>query len=144
LPCEARSTRLFRVTPRGGRYPLVSPVRGVCMRRPAWRAISALIALATLAAIAGPLAAHADPTTAWTPGPGAPLDNTFDGFIDAPTANVIVSTGSFTVAGWFVDTTAEGWAGAVEVQVWLGALGGGGTQLGRPCCAQNRRDVSSD
>ncbi|MCA1645331.1 MAG: hypothetical protein LC797_07645 [Chloroflexi bacterium] len=38
-------------------------------------------------------------------------------------------TGSFTIAGWFVDHTAEGWAGADAMQIWQGTMDGGGKLL---------------
>ena len=94
-------------------------------------------------ALVGPAAASADPLTSWTPGPGAILDNTYDGFIDLPALNATVPTGSFTVAGWFVDTTAQGWAGADDVQVWQGTMDGGGTMLTKAAFAQSRPDVAA-
>ena len=90
----------------------------------------------------GPATAAADPLTAWTPGPDAILDSTYDGFIDLPAANATVPTGSFDVAGWFVDTTAQGWAGADDVQVWLGTMDGG-KMLAKAAFAQNRPDVAA-
>ena len=52
-------------------------------------------------------------------------------------------SGSFLVAGWFVDKTAQGWAGADDMQVWLGLMGSGGTQLAAAPCGQNRPDVGA-
>jgi hypothetical protein len=80
----------------------------------------------------------------WQPGPGAILDNTYTGFIDLPTNGATVpGTGSFTVAGWFVDQTAQGWAGADDVQVWLGGMDGGGRMLAKALFAQSRPDVAA-
>jgi Bacterial Ig domain len=80
----------------------------------------------------------------WQAGPGAILDNTYDGYIDVPSAgSTVPGGGSFTVAGWFIDKTAEGWAGADEVQVWQGTLDGGGRMLARAAIAQSRPDVGS-
>jgi hypothetical protein len=96
-----------------------------------------------LGALIGPAAAFADPLTSWTAGPGGILDNTYTGFIDLPAMNATVPTGSFTVAGWFVDKTAEGWAGADDVQVWQGTMDGGGKMLAKAVFAQSRPDVAS-
>jgi hypothetical protein len=80
----------------------------------------------------------------WSPGPGGVGDNTYDGYIDAPATGATVSAaGAFQVAGWFVDKTAEGWAGADDVQVWLGTMDGGGTMLAKALFAQNRPDVGA-
>jgi hypothetical protein len=83
-------------------------------------------------------------SSGWQPGPGAILDNTYTGNIDTPTNGASVpGSGTFTVAGWFVDTTAQGWAGADNVQVWLGTMDGGGTMLAQAVFAQPRPDVAS-
>src|SRR5579864_7516258 len=102
-----------------------------------------VLALFVIAPFALAYPTFADPTTEWTPGPGAILDNTYDGFIDAPAANASVPTGSFTVAGWFFDKTAEGWAGADDVEVWLGTMDGGGHLLAKLNFAQSRPDVAA-
>jgi len=106
---------------------------------------SFLVLLAMVAAVGtvlAPLPASAQ-TSGWQPGPGAILDNTYEGFIDVPATGASVSTSGFTVAGWFVDNTAEGWAGADDVQVWLGTMDGGGSMLARASVAQNRPDVAA-
>jgi hypothetical protein len=104
----------------------------------AWLGLAGLIG-----ALLGPATASADTFTSWTAGPDAALDNTYDGFIDTPTMNGTVPTGSFTVAGWFVDRTAQGWAGADDVQVWQGTMDGGGKMLAKALFAQSRPDVAS-
>jgi hypothetical protein len=112
--------------------------------QPLRRALLAWLSLAgLLGALLGPASAAADPLTAWTAGPGAVLDPTYAGFIDAPAMNATVPTGLFTVAGWFVDTTAQGWAGADDVQVWQGTMDGGGKMLAKAIIAQGRPDVAS-
>ena len=88
-------------------------------------------------------AAAADTFSTWTGGPGAAGDNTYAGFIDVPPANATVPTGSFVVAGWFVDNTAQGWAGADDVQVFQGTMDGGGKMLARANFAQSRPDVGT-
>jgi hypothetical protein len=102
----------------------------------AWLGLTGL--LATLLA---PASASAD--GGWTPGPGAILDATYDGFIDIPAMNASVPTGNFTVAGWFVDKTAQGWAGADDVEIWQGTMDGGGKMLAKAVFAQNRPDVAA-
>src|SRR5712692_2350938 len=83
-------------------------------------------------------------SSGWQPGPGAILDNTYDGFIDIPhNGDAVPASGSFTVAGWFIDHTAQGWAGADDVQVWLGTMDGGGRMLAKAVFAQNRPDVGA-
>jgi hypothetical protein len=98
---------------------------------------------ALVGAVSAPASVSADPFSTWTPGPGAAGDNTYSGFIDVPPANTQVPTGNFQVAGWFVDTTAQGWAGADDVQVWLGTMDGGGRMLAKALFAQPRPDVAA-
>jgi Big-like domain-containing protein len=105
--------------------------------------------IALVSSVAALLLGHTAPVAAqsadWQPGPGAALDNTYEGFIDLPANGATVPGGgsSFTVAGWFVDKTAQGWAGADDVQVWLGAMDGGGQMLARALFAQSRPDVGA-
>jgi hypothetical protein len=96
-----------------------------------------------VAAILLPAPAAADIVTTWTDGPGAGGDNTYAGFIDVPPANGTVSVGGFVVAGWFVDKTAEGWAGADDIQVFQGTMDGGGKMLAKATIAQSRPDVAA-
>lgn len=102
-----------------------------------------LVLFGLLAALVVPAVASADPLTAWTAGPDAVLDPTYDGFIDVPSMNATVPTGNFTVAGWFVDKEAQGWAGADNVEVWQGTMDGGGKMLASALFAQNRPDVAA-
>ena len=103
----------------------------------------ALVA-ATFAALAVLMPSAWAQSSGWQPGPGAVLDNTYDGFIDVPSAGATVpGSGSFSVAGWFVDTTAQGWAGADDIQVWLGTMDGGGQMLAKAVLGQNRPDVAA-
>jgi hypothetical protein len=103
----------------------------------AWLAGSVLVGT-----VLAPMSAAAQ-AAGWQPGPGAILDNTYDGFIDGPTNGATVSTDGFGLNGWFVDKTAEGWAGADDVQVWVGTMDGGGRMLANAQIAQNRPDVAS-
>src|SRR5438094_9906440 len=112
------------------------------MRMPRLQLIGSLsTAIVLLVVFALPVSAQ---SSGWQPGPGAILDNTYVGFIDVPANGATVpGSGSFTVAGWFVDTTAQGWAGADDVQVWLGTMDGGGRMLAKASFAQNRPDVGA-
>jgi hypothetical protein len=79
----------------------------------------------------------------WQAGPGAMGDNTYLGVVDAPSnAARITSAGPLSVSGWFVDTTAQGWAGADDVQIFLGAMDNG-TLLAHGSVGLNRPDVGS-
>ncbi|MDQ3810324.1 MAG: hypothetical protein M3336_08540, partial [Chloroflexota bacterium] len=98
---------------------------------------AALVAGAVLAPAAAAQAAG------WQPGPGAILSNTYDGYIDAPQAGATVAANGTIVNGWFVDRSAEGWAGADDIQIWLGAMDGGGRMLARANIAQDRPDVAA-
>src|ERR1051326_6872911 len=105
------------------------------------RLLSATACLAVLATLASPAAAQ---SSGWQGGPGAILDNTYAGFIDLPQSGATVpGSGSFTGAGWFVDQTAQGWAGADNMQVWLGTMDGGGHMIAQGTVAQSRPDVAS-
>ena len=102
---------------------------------------AAAACLALIASMAAPAAAQ---SSGWQGGPGAILDNTYVGFIDQPSSGAVVpGSGSFVVGGWFVDTTAQGWAGADQMQVWLGAMGGGGKMLANGIVGQYRPDVGT-
>ena len=90
-----------------------------------------------------PAPAAADVVTTWTGGPGAAGDSTYAGYIDVPAANATVPIGGFVVAGWFVDNTAQGWAGADDVQVFQGTMDGGGKMLAKANFAQSRPDVAA-
>jgi hypothetical protein len=98
---------------------------------------------ALLGAIVAPSQVVADAVSTWTAGPGAILDNTYTGFVDAPTANATVPTGNFQVLGWFVDMTAQGWAGADDIQIFQGTMDGGGRMLAKANFAKNRPDVAT-
>jgi hypothetical protein len=105
--------------------------------------VSILAACLAIAVVALPGSAQSNPLTTWTAGPDAIGDNTYTGYIDVPASNATVPTGGFSVSGWFVDTTADGWAGADDMQVWLGTMDGGGHLLFKPNFAQYRPDVAA-
>ncbi|MBV8718712.1 MAG: hypothetical protein JO020_33255 [Chloroflexi bacterium] len=105
------------------------------------RFFSAVAALTVVAATVSPAMAQ---STGWQGGPGAILDNTYAGFIDIPAnGSTVPGSGSFTLGGWFVDQQAQGWAGADNMQVWLGTMDGGGHMIAQGTVAQNRPDVGA-
>lgn len=78
------------------------------------------------------------PGADWSPAAGAVGDNTYQGFIDRPSAGAsLAAGGAFQVSGWVFDTTAEGWSGIDDVQVTLG-----GRSLGHLTVGQSRPDVA--
>ena len=80
----------------------------------------------------------------WLAGPGAVGDNTYSGVIDAPADGAPGAiSGAVQMAGWFVDRTADGWAGADDVEIYLGTMGNGGTLLTHAFFARARRDVAA-
>jgi hypothetical protein len=95
-----------------------------------------------LFAFLSPSTSIADPLTTWTPGPSAVLANTYDGYIDVPAMGASVPAGSFTVSGWFVDKTADGWSGADGAQIWLGTMDAG-RQLTVASMGESRPDVAA-
>jgi len=108
---------------------------------PSTKLLAVVASLAIVATAAAPAAAQ---TPGWQPGPGASGDNTYTGFIDTPSGGATVpGSGAFTLAGWFVDQSAEGWAGADQGQVWLGTMEGGGKMLATAQIAQSRPDVGT-
>lgn len=101
---------------------------------------------ALLVVSATPAAAQQAPALGgWQPGPGATDDaSPYNGVIDTPAPNASITGGAaLLVAGWFVDTTAQGWAGADDVQVFSGAMGAGGTLLGKGVVGLSRPDVAT-
>jgi hypothetical protein len=99
-----------------------------------------LIGLALCVLAAASAQAQAQPNGAWSPAAGAAGDNTYTGYIDQPASGATIASGaSFTVSGWVVDTTAEGWAGIDGVQVQTQS----GSVLANAAIAQNRPDVGA-
>ncbi|MGI9145275.1 MAG: hypothetical protein ACR2IK_01785 [Chloroflexota bacterium] len=85
----------------------------------------------------------ASPEGGWLPGPGAAGSSTYDGYIDQPFMSTrLVQPGLLQLSGWFVDTTAQGWAGADDVEVLVGLMNDGGTPLAHALMAQPRPDVA--
>jgi Big-like domain-containing protein len=106
------------------------------------KVLAVLASVAVFASLVSPAAAQQG--SGWQPGPGGILDNTYAGFIDLPQNGATVpGSGSFTLGGWFVDQEAQGWAGADNMQVWLGTMDGGGHMIAQGTVAQNRPDVAA-
>ena len=80
----------------------------------------------------------------WLPGPAASGDrNTIGGAIDLPAAGASIAPGALQVGGWFVDMTAQGWAGADDVEIVSGTIDAGGRPLGHAQFGQSRPDVGT-
>jgi hypothetical protein len=94
-------------------------------QRASLRFFGVLLVLAlSVSVLTGAVAVQAQsmPGAGWSPAAGAVGDNTYEGFIDQPVSGATIAAGaSFTVSGWVVDTTAEGWSGIDGVQVMLGS-----------------------
>ena len=105
-----------------------------------WLVLYLLLALLAYA----PTRAAADVASPWTAGPQAVGDDTFSAFIDAPAAGAILNPAAMVdVRGWVVDTTAIGWSGIDDVQVWIGLMDQGGTLVNRGAVGIRRDDVAS-
>jgi hypothetical protein len=66
------------------------------------------------------------------------------GGIDTPAAGAALAIDRLaTLSGWFVDTSAEGWTGADDLQVFSGVMGGGGTSLGHGTLGLPRSDIAA-
>jgi hypothetical protein len=98
------------------------------------------LALGTL--VQGAERAVADAGSPWIAGPNAAGDDTFSGFIDAPTSgSTVPHLSTVVVRGWIVDRTAVGWTGIDDVQIYRGLQDEGGTLLARASVGQRREDV---
>jgi hypothetical protein len=107
------------------------------------RVLAALLAIVLLSTPRPTFAQPQPMPGAWLAGPGAMGDNTYVGAIDAPAAGATVSpTALLTVSGWFVDTSAEGWAGADDVRVFLGTMDTG-LLLGHATIGLSRPDIAA-
>jgi hypothetical protein len=96
--------------------------------------------LALCVSTAASAQAQSQPGGGWSPAAGAAGDNTYVGYIDQPASGANLAAGaSFTVSGWVVDTTAEGWAGIDGVQVQTQS----GTLLANAAIGLYRPDVAA-
>jgi hypothetical protein len=103
-----------------------------------WLALLAL--LLALPVTSAPVAAQQPPgvtTMGWFAGPDAVGDSTLSGSVDP-------QPGGSAVNGWVVDTTAQGWSGIDDVQLFDGLMGAGGQMVGHPQFQLNRPDVATE
>jgi hypothetical protein len=75
-------------------------------------------------------------TTTWLPGPDATGDATYQGTVDQPTT-------PNTLSGWVVDTTAQGWSGIDDIQIFNGIMGAGGQMVAHPTFQLDRPDIAA-
>jgi hypothetical protein len=108
--------------------------------------IASLVAVGWLFASSTPASAVAQQTLSratWSPGPSATGDNTYVGGIDVPGSGATLSVDRLaTLSGWFVDTSALGWTGADDLQVFSGTMDSG-TSLAKGTLGLPRSDVAS-
>jgi hypothetical protein len=112
------------------------------------RCLAVFGSLVVALAYAAPALAQAAPSGpgagAWAPGLAASGDrNTMAGVIDAPASGATITPGSLQLSGWFVDLTAQGWAGADDVEIFVGGMETGGRPLAHAQFGQPRADVAS-
>jgi hypothetical protein len=87
------------------------------------RTIAAAVSVLLLTAF--PASAQSTPG-GWQAADGGAIDQSYMGVIDTPANGASVAAGGpIVMSGWFVDTTAQGWAGANEVQVYVGTRDNG-------------------
>jgi hypothetical protein len=98
--------------------------------------LSSVAVAMVLALVLGQATPVSVSTTPWLPGPTGIGDPTFTGTIDQP-------TGPGSLSGWVVDTSAEGWSGIDDVQLFDGLMGAGGQMVAHPTFQQNRPDVAA-
>ncbi len=91
------------------------------------RGATSFAVVALLFAGAAPASAQQSPGSAtWQAGTGATGDNTYLGGVDIPASGALLPVDRLLkVSGWFVDSTAQGWAGADDMQVVVGTMGTG-------------------
>ena len=77
-------------------------------------------------------------SSVWIAGQGASGQSTLSSAIDGPAPG-----NPSQLSGWLVDTTAQGWSGIDDVQVWNGPMDAGGRLLAHPLFQQNRPDVAT-
>jgi hypothetical protein len=79
----------------------------------------------------------------WTGSSDAQGANTYIGRVESPRAGQSVSSGaSLLVSGWAADTTAQGWAGFDQMQVYTGDRANGGTKVADGSVGLSRPDVA--
>jgi hypothetical protein len=71
----------------------------------------------------------------WLPGPDGAGSATYTGSIDRASGTQVI--------GWVVDTTAQGWSGIDEVQLWSGLMSAGGQMVAHASIQLDRPDVAA-
>jgi hypothetical protein len=110
--------------------------------------VSVLRALccALLLLASGPLVAApglAEPESAvFQPGPQATGDNTYVAYIEQPASGRLTGGAPFQISGWMGDSTAQGWAGFDQIQIYNGLMDDGGTLLSTASIGLDRPDVA--
>ncbi|MBV8719296.1 MAG: hypothetical protein JOZ65_29855 [Chloroflexi bacterium] len=81
-------------------------------------------------------------TGGWLAGPDAAGNNTYVGRLETPRAKQNVADGAnLLVSGWAADTTATGWSGFDQVQIYNGDRTKGGTKLADGTVGLARPDI---
>ena len=95
-----------------------------------------------------PSYAQSTPTTGggttglWTGGPDSAGANTYVGRIEAPRARATIQAGAnLLVSGWAADTTASGWSGFDQMQVYNGDRTKGGSKVADGMVGLARPDI---
>jgi hypothetical protein len=79
----------------------------------------------------------------WQSADGGAVDPAYSGVIDTPAnGTAVAASAPIAMRGWFVDTTAQGWAGASDVQVYVGTRDSG-TLVAHGQVGLDRPDVSA-
>jgi hypothetical protein len=79
----------------------------------------------------------------WQAADGGAVDPSLSGVIDAPANGATVGASApIGVRGWFVDTTAQGWPGASDMQVYVGTRDSG-TLVAQGQIGGDRPDVAA-
>jgi hypothetical protein len=102
----------------------------------------AYVVTATLAVPTAPAGAQQE-SAVWQPGPGSIGDNSYVAYVEQPSLGMVSSGATFIISGWLVDTTAQGWAGFDQVQIYNGIMGAGGTLLASAEVGLDRPDVAA-
>ena len=101
-----------------------------------------LVVVLSLSALPG--VALADAGSPWTAAPDAQGEDTYTGFIDLPApGSSFGARAEIPVRGWAVDTTADGWSGIDDIQVYLGTREQGGALVAHPTIGLGRPDVAA-
>jgi hypothetical protein len=81
-------------------------------------------------------------TGGWQSAGTGQVDSTYIGAIDAPADGATIPLQPLDLSGWFVDTSAQGWAGADGVQVFQGPMSSG-VMLAQGEVGRDRPDVAA-